>query len=611
MTEEGFLPCANLGGICFPSLMLMLGLSSLYKDHTAAALVRDGHIEAAIENYKLQPHAPGGIPEAAIHYCLSKGGVTWNDIDVVAIASNPFRGWGRRAFSRRHLSPFAPVAACYQQGKELSRLVKEWTAIRILRQRLQDKHQKLVSLDHHCCHAAGAFFLSPFDKGLILTLDGEGDGNAGLLAVGEGSGIRVQDRMSYSNSIGWVYSVATDLLAFVPSKEEHKTQWLGLEGEPVYKDVFLRLLRRPREVLPKLDLRYFRRDLTGGFVPAELLFDQLGLPRKKSEFTTEQKRNLASSVQAAITELISELLAHYQEKTGLSQICLGGGVFQNTLLVASLERKVGAGNIFVPPAPGNAGCALGAAGWIWHQQMGKPRNPEVRSVYWGPSFARTEIKDVLDNVKARYTLHTTSDRTLDTAVQLLRAGKIIGWFHGRTEFGPRALGNRSILASPWAPYVSENLNDYVKHRESFRPFGVAVREEDCARYFEGSPLCRFMNSLAALRADANVLPRALQLPGGLVRLHIVEKETNRMLWELLGRFGEHEPAPILVNTSFNLPGEPPVVRPRDAVRTFFCSGTDAVFVDNFLLTKWSSAYILNGREVQTPAVQDSDPPLNE
>jgi carbamoyltransferase len=162
--------------------------------------------------------------------------------------------------------------------------------------------------------------------------------------------------------------------------------------------------------------------------------------------------------------------------------------------------------------------------------MGKPRKPEVRSVYWGPSFARAEIKDVLDNVKARYTLHSSGERILDSAIQLLRAGKIIGWFRGATEFGPRALGNRSILASPWAPYVSENLNDYFKHLESFRPFGVAVREEDCARYFEGSPLCRFMYSLAAVRAEANCLPRALQLPGGLVRLHIVENETNRLLW---------------------------------------------------------------------------------
>ena len=331
-----------------------------------------------------------------------------------------------------------------------------------------------------------------------------------MLAVGEGSQIRVRDTMSYSNSIGWVYSRVTDLLGFVSSKEEHKTQWLGLEGEPVYKDIFLRVLRRPGEVFPKLDLRYFRRNLTGGFVPSSFLFDRLGLPSEESEFTTTQKRNLASSVQAAITELISDLLASFQKKTGLQQICLGGGVFHNTLLVASLERKFGVGNIFVPPAPGNAGCALGETAWIWHQQMGKPRNPEVRSVYWGPIFARTEIKDVLDNVKACYSLHYTGEKTLDSAVQLLRAGKIVGWFHGATEFGPRALGNRSILASPWAPYVSENLNDYVKHRESFRPFAVSVREEDCARYFEGSPLCRFMNSLAVVRADADVLPRALQ-----------------------------------------------------------------------------------------------------
>lgn len=582
--------------------MLILGLSSLFKNDTAAALVRDGVIEAAIENQKLQPAVSHGIPEAAIAYCLSKGKVSWSDIDVVAIASNPSHGWSRRALSSRRLSPIAPVATGYQQGKELSRFAKEWTDLRILRQQVTHAG-KVVSIDHHSCHAASAFFLSPFEKALILTLDGEGDGKAGLLATGEGSQIRVSDTMSYSNSIGWLYSRMTDLLGFTPSREEHKTQWLGLEGEPVYKDVFLSILRRPGEALPKLDLRYFRRDLTGGFVPAKRLLDKLEIPAQKSEFLIEQKRNIASSVQAAITELIGDLLAFYQKKTDLKQICLGGGVFHNSLLVASLEQKFGVGNIFVPPAPGNAGCALGAAAWIWHQQNKKPRNPEARSVFWGPTFARVEIKEVLDNVKARYSLHNTEDKTLDSAVQLLRAGKIIGWFHGATEFGPRALGHRSILASPWAPYVSENLNDYVKHRESFRPFAVSVRAEDCDRYFETSPLCRLMNSLAVVRKGVDVLPGGLQLPGGLVRLHVVEKETNRLLWELLGQFGEDQPGPILVNTSFNLPGEPPVVRPRDAVRTFFCSGTDALFIDNFLLTKWSSAYVLNARSAKRPEVQ--------
>jgi carbamoyltransferase len=582
--------------------MLILGLSPSLKNDAAGAVVRDGVIEAAIENYKLDPTTACGIPEAAIEYCLSRSGASWSGMDVVAIANDPFRGWGRRAISRRGFSPLAPMATCYQQGKELRRLAREWTDLRVLRHQLRGSH-KVVTIDHHSCHAASAFFLSPFDKALILTLDGEGDGRGGLIATGDENRIRVQGSISFSDSIGWLYSRVTELLGFVSSKEEHKTQWIGLEGEPAHKEVFLRILRRPGGVLPRLDLHSFHRDIAGEFIPSRTLLDQLGLPAEKSEITGEQKRKVASSVQAAVTEVVSDLLVNYTKETGLKQICLGGGVFQNALLVASLESKFGVGNIFVPPAPGNAGSALGAAAWVWHQQMGKPRQPETRSVFWGPSYARQEIKEVLDNVKARYSLHDTTDKMLDAAVQLLEAGKIVGWFQGAAEFGPRSLGHRSILASPWAPYVAENLNDFVKHRESFRPFAVSVREEDCERFFESSPLCRFMNSLARVRVEAGVLPGALLLPGGMVRLHIVEKESNRVFWELLGRFGKHAPAPILVNTSFNLPGEPPVVRPRDAVRAFFCSGTEAVFVDNFLLTKWSSAYVLNGRAVQQREAQ--------
>jgi carbamoyltransferase len=584
--------------------MLILGLSS-FKNDTAAALVRDGAIEAAIENAKLQPALTRGIPDAAIEFCLGKGSASWNDLDVVAVASKPARGWSRRAFSRPRLSPLAPIATTYQEGKELARFAWEWTALRALRQRVSEPG-RVITLDHHSCHAAGAFFLSPFEKALILTLDGEGDGTAGMLAVGEGNKIRILKTIPFANSVGWIYSRITDLLGFIPSKEEHKTQWLSLEGEPMYKEVLLSMLRRPGDFFPGVNFRYFQRDVTGVFEPSQVFFDQIGVPAGKSEFTPELKRNLAASLQGAVTEVISDLLASFQKKTGIQQISLGGGVFHNTLLVNSLERSFGVGNVFVPPAPGNAGCALGAAAWTWHQQMDNPRSPasqsEIRSVYWGPGYSRTEIKEVLDNAKARYALQNTGEKKLDSAVTLLRAGKIVGWFHGATEFGPRALGHRSLLASPWAPYVTENLNDFVKHRESFRPFAVSVREEDCAHYFDGSPLCRLMNSLASVRADADVLPRALQLPGGLVRLHVVEKESDPLLWELLRRFGEHEPGPILVNTSFNLPGEPPVIRPKDAVRTFFCSGIDAVFVDSFLLTKASSTHILNNR----PALQKQE-----
>jgi carbamoyltransferase len=267
------------------------------------------------------------------------------------------------------------------------------------------------------------------------------------------------------------------------------------------------------------------------------------------------------------------------------EICLGGGLFQNVLLVSDVERQLGLGNVFVPPAPGNSGCAVGATLLAWHQVQGQPRQEAEAASYWGPSYGRHDVKDVLDNSKSRYTIPNTSDRTVDMTIQLLKTGKIVGWFHGATEFGPRALGNRSLLASPWAEYVKENLNDYIKHREWFRPFAISVPEEDCSRYFECSDLCRSMNSLGRVRSNAEAVPRSFCLPGDRIRLHVVERKSNPIFWKLLKRFGEHAPAPLLLNTSFNMAGEPLVARPQDAVRSYFCSGIDALVIENFVLSK--------------------------
>jgi carbamoyltransferase len=580
--------------------MLVLGVSS-FKNDAAAALLRDGVIEAAIENEKLQPSASRCVPEAAIEFCLEKARRSSSCVDVAVIATSPFRGWARRAFSRARVS-LSPVATVYQEGKELDRLSWEWAALRRLKRKFFDSSTKVVTLDHHVCHASSAFFLSGFDSALILTLDGEGDGQAGIVAVGESNHIRIRKSLPVRHSLGWVYSRMSDLLGFVPHREEHKTQWLGMEGEPALKHEFLRMLRRTGSCFPHVDRRYFRHELAGSFEFSKFFYEQMGIGSQEAALTPELKRVLAASLQAAITEVIRDLIVSLQKETGSKKICLGGGVFHNTLLVAQLERELGSGNIYVPPAPGGAGCALGAAAWVWHEQMNKPRGPEINSVYWGPRYERTEVKDVLDNSKARYVLQNTTDRKVETAAQILQAGNIVGWFQGATEFGTRTLGNRSILASPWAPYVIENLNDFVKHRESFRPFAVAVPEEECSRYFEASPLCRTMNSLASVKPGVDVLPPALLLAGGLLRLHVVEKRVNPLFWELLQRFGEHNPAALLLNTSFNLPGERPVVRPKDALRTYFCSGIDAVFIDNFLLTKWSAAQVLNRAGVSASAV---------
>jgi carbamoyltransferase len=282
-----------------------------------------------------------------------------------------------------------------------------------------------------------------------------------------------------------------------------------------------------------------------------------------------------------VTSLVEDL----RGREGIQQVCFGGGLFQNVLLVACLEKNLGPNQVFVPPAPGNAGTALGAAYLAWHQVLQKPRIESHLHVYLGPKFGRQDVKDILDNTKSRYTVPNTEGRRLDAAVQLLQAGKIVGWFQGAAEFGPRALGNRSVLASPWAAYVRENLNDFIKHREWFRPFAISVPEEDCARYFEASQQCRFMNSLGRVRPGSECLPEGFLLPDNQVRLHVVEQRSNPLFWQLLKRFGEQAPAPMLLNTSFNLFGEPLVLTPRDAMRSYFGSGLDALIIDAFVLSK--------------------------
>lgn len=563
--------------------MRILGLSSFKRD-AAAVLLRDGQVETGIEERKLLRARTRGMPITAIEHCLQSAGISWQELDAVAIASQAFQGWLRRSWARARVSAFSPLANAYYEADDTGLAAQQLNHVRRLSKRVGGT-KKVASLDHHLCHAASAFFCSPFEKALILTLDEEGDGRSGMLAIGEGTKIRMVRTIPFPHSLAWVYTLITDLLGFMPHQDEHKTQWLSLEGTPDLKDAFLKMLRSSSGPFPRIDRSFFNGGLVGSLPLSNKFFEQFGVPANPSDISREQKKILAASLQQACTEVVGDLVEWARTREGIQEVCLGGGLFQNTLLVSDLEKRLGLNRVFVPPAPGNTGCALGAGLLLWHQLSGKPRAEVTSHVFWGPKFREQDIKDVLDNCKARYALHNTEDRKIDAALQLLLAGKIVGWYQGATEFGPRALGHRSVLASPWAPYVKENLNDFIKHREWFRPFALAVREEDCDRYFDYSPLCAFMNSLAWARPEAKVLPQGLLFSGNRVRLQIVSQRANPLFWRLLKRFGEQAPAPMLVNTSFNLFGEPLVVNPRDAVRSYFCSGLDALVVGNFVLSK--------------------------
>lgn len=547
-------------------------------------MLEDGVVKAAIEDDKLTRTRGRGLPEAAIRSCLKNQGTNWNEIDLIAVATRPLRNWSRKAWLRTKLSATAPVASAYYGANEAGVLAHELNDLRVLRRYAGGGH-KVIGFDHHLCHAASAFFESPFDRALIVTLDEDGDGTSGMLAIGEGSQIRVLRTIPFPHSPAWLYSQITHLIGFRPQLEEHKTQWLSLEGEPLYKDVCLKVLRRRGGSLPCLDYSFFNRGLAKQLSFSDKFYRSVGLSCGSRKPGEDQRKVLASSVQVACTEVVTDLVEDLCRREGLQDVCFAGGLFQNVLLVTALEKTLGMNRVFVSPVPGDAGTSLGAASLAWHHSLKKPRTQTVSHVYLGPRFDRQEVKDVLDNIKSRYTLPNTEERKLDTAVQLLQAGKIVGWFQGAAEFGPRALGNRSVLASPWAPFVKENLNDFIKHREWFRPFAISVPEEDCARYFEASRQCRFMNSVARIRADNPCLPESFLLPNQQIRLHVVDRNSNPLFWSLLKRFGEQAPAPMLLNTSFNLFGEPLVVTPRDAMRSYFGSGLDALIIDKFVLSK--------------------------
>jgi carbamoyltransferase len=576
-------------------------------DSTATLLGESGIVAAMEESKLARTRGIEGIPREAIRYCLERAGIGWRDVAHVAIASRPWRAWQRQAAFRARLAPLAPVSSGYFVNKASGELGRELNNVRIVRQMAGAPEGRVASLDHHLCHAASAFYASPFERALVVSLDEKGDGRAGFVGIGEGTGLREVASLALPHSLAWVYSQVTKLLGFRPHADEHKTQWLSIydshDGEAggaagtggEFTDLFLEMLRREARGPAHLNAKYFRHGFAGELSFTHEFYRRAGIAHEPAEDAPETRvaealrARIAAGLQRACEIVLCEWLAALREQYKERALCLAGGLFLNPLLVAAIEARAGFENVSVQPAAGNEGTALGAAWLVWHQQLGRARLAAMAAPYWGPAYSNEEIKKVLENCKAAYHWCDSDERKLGETVRLLQAGKIVAWFQGAAEFGPRALGNRSLLASPWAPYAKENLNDYVKHRESFRPFALAIPEERCAEYFECSPNGRFLTTMAKANAAGRKLlaslPPGFLLPDDLVRLQVVRAADNALFWKLLQRSGENAPAPIVVNTSFNLFGEPLVVTPRDAMRSYFCSGADALVAGNFLLEK--------------------------
>ncbi len=522
--------------------MLVLGIGGWLHDG-AASLLRDGEIVAAIEEEKLARRPQAGLPLRAVETCLAIARAKRTQVDYVALA-RPVGAAGDSAFHVR-LKALFPKA-------------------------------RLVVVDHHDAHAASAFYASPFEDARVLTLDRRGDLRCGAVWQSERGRLRAVRELYAPDSPALLYSRVTDLIGFQSDREEHKVQWLAVRGEPQFQETFDRTLNLHAGEL-SLDSSYFdvARPEGGGF--SERFFQETGLdPRRLSP---GEKADLAASVHATVEKAVLMLAGEG------GNLCLAGGLAMNARLVAALEQSARFERVWAQPAAGNAGTSLGAALHTWAHTLGRSERKPLENMFLGPQFDQEQIKKVLENCKLNFHNLLTDEEIVETAVRRLGDNRIVAWFQGRTEFGPRALGNRSLLASPKNRYSTVNLNEFIKRREDFRKFAASVPEGRAAEYFECGENARFLATVSRVKPEHREKFEGALLDGDRIRVHEVRRQDSPLFWELLEASGRKTGLPVLYNTSFNLFGEPLVNDPRAAVRSFYASGVDSMFIGGFLLEK--------------------------
>jgi carbamoyltransferase len=560
--------------------MLILGLSDLGHSATVA-LLSDGRPIAAVEEEKLNRGcAYDGLPRLALEYCLHEAGARPADIGAVALTGRPKHAWFRE--ERLRFDLLASRAGIDEHAWTAGAVVGKLKRTQMLRHVLGTR-VPFYRFEHHLCHASSAFFASAFDRALVFTLDGSGDMWSGLLSLGEGESVKPLHSLRFPNSLGWLYTGVTELLGFRARKDEQKTQWLSAGGPPDFLPSFRRLFRKDDRGLPVLDRRFLTANAAGAWKLSPGFTAQLELSDGVVPALSLQSA-IARSVQAFLEETVIDIAEAYRLRTGARHLCVAGGVFLNVLLVRALEQRTGFDRVFVQPVADNAGTALGA-GWLAARRLVTPfQRVPLEHLHFGPRFDPHDIKTVLDSCKLTYSYLARDEELFGAVVAQLTQGRMVAWYQERMEFGFRALGNRTIAASPFSPYVTENLNHYLKRREDFHPFVLSIPAERAADFVDASENCRFAASVGELRPGHGELER-FAFDGRRVRLHLVENSVNPLFHELLVQFGRQAPAPVLVNTSFNLFGEPLVCDPRTAVRSFYCSGIDALVMDRFMVVK--------------------------
>jgi carbamoyltransferase len=593
--------------------MNILGISAFYHD-SAAALVSDGAIVAAAqeERFTRRKH-DASLPIHAVEYCLKAGRIALNDLDYIVFYDKPLLKFERLietylAFAPRGLASFRMAMPLWIKQKLFQK--------DLLRKQLEklgakfDWKSRLLFCEHHLSHAASAFFPSPFDEALVLTLDGVGEWATTSVATGSGHELAIEREIAFPHSLGLLYAAFTYYTGFKINSGEYKVMGLAPYGEPKFRQIILdHLIDLKPDGTFRLNMDYF--DFCTGLTMTSGKFASLfgGPPRKPEAFLTQRDMDLAASIQSVTEEVMLRLTGSLSRQTGHNNLCLAGGVALNCVANGKILNAGHFKNIWIQPASGDAGGALGAALAVYHGFLGKARTAvagdAMQGSYLGPEYSNEEIARELGGAGAKFELIDGEDALLESTVDALADAKAIGWFNGRMEFGPRALGARSILADPRSPAMQKTLNLKVKYRESFRPFAPSILREDVADWFELDADSPYMLLVAGVRngrrrpmtgeqmalfgIDKLSVPRS-DIPAVThvdfsARVQTVHRDTNPRYHALLTKFKQRTGCPVLVNTSFNVRGEPIVCTPADAFRCFMGTELDLLVVGNAVLRK--------------------------
>jgi carbamoyltransferase len=589
----------------------ILGISCYYHD-AAAVLLHDGELIAAAEEERFSRIKHDyGFPKLAIKYCLEQAKIQGQDLDYVVFFEKPFRKLDRILMTA--LQTYPQSWKVFRESMISWMLDKMWVAT-TLQEELGIAKNKVLFSEHHLSHAASAFLCSPFDEAAILTVDGVGEWVTATYGVGKGNNIKLLKQIEFPHSLGLLYSAFTAFLGFEVNEGEYKVMGMAPYGQPRYVDKVWKLIQQNADGSFHLNMDYFSfhhstdrtfskkfEALFGDPRPTKLNFftEATGYPKYFGDppgnyqelcKLNQHFADIASSIQKVTEEVLLGMARSVQKQTGMKRLCIAGGVGLNSVANSRILRETDFEELYVQPAAGDGGGALGAALWAYNTLLGKPRTFVMKHAYWGRANSEAEISDFLRSNNIPYRQLSNEDEVIDTVVERLTNAKVIGWSQGRFEWGPRALGSRSILADPRNPEMKDIVNAKIKFREPYRPFAPSVLAESAEKYFDLPNACkhypaRYMLYVVPVKSAAQSVLPSITHVDGTGRLQTVFKEQSPRYYKLIERFGQATGVPVVMNTSFNLKGEPVVTTPANAFHTFKTSEMDTLVLENFIVEK--------------------------